>query len=158
MRIANFLADQRVSCEFLLHPPAFTAQKRAKYLHVSGGRVGKCVLLRGPSGLLLAVLPATHKVDLELLNQALGGPVRLASGRELTEVFRDCEWGVAPPFGRLYGLETLLEEGIPPDMMLVFETHSHMEAVRIRCADFERLERPRRLRFMFARVAGRHWD
>ena len=87
-----------------------------------------------------------------MLGQALGGPVRLAKGRELAEVFRDCEWGVAPPFGRLYGLETLLEEGVPPEVMLVFETHSHMEAVRIRCADFERLERPRRLRF--ARASG----
>ena len=152
MRITDFLAEQRVHCEFLLHPPAFTAQKRAKYLHVSGGRVGKCVLLRGPAGLLLAVLPATHKVDLKLLEQALGGPVRLANGRELAEAFGDCEWGVAPPFGRLYGLETLLEDGIPPDTTLVFETHSHMEGVRIRCDEYERLERPRRLRF--ARAAG----
>src|ERR1700693_2321107 len=152
MRIADFLADQRVSCESLQHPPAFTAQKRAKYLHVSGARVGKCVLLRGPSGLLLAVLPATYHVDLQLVEQVLGGPVRLAKGRELAEVFRDCEWGVAPPFGRLYGLETLLEESISPEAMLMFETHSHMEAVRIRCGDYERLERPRRLRF--ARSTG----
>ena len=147
MRIADFLADQRVACEFLPHPPAFSAQKRAKYLHVTGGRVGKCVLLYGPSGYLLAVLPATYRVDLEALTQALGGPVRLASGQELTEVFQDCEWGVAPPFGRLYGLETVLEERIPPEAWLIFETHTHTEAVRIRCADFELLEQPRRLRF-----------
>jgi Ala-tRNA(Pro) deacylase len=153
MRIADFLAGQRVSCEFLTHPPAFTAQKRAKYLHVSGGRVGKCVLLRGPYGYLLAVLPATHQVDLKALSEALRGPVRLAGGGELAEVFRDCEWGVAPPFGRLYGLETLLEESIPPEAWLAFETHTHMEAVRIRCDDFERLERPRRLRFA-RRAAG----
>ncbi len=152
MRIAAFLAEERVSCEFLLHPPAFTAQKRAKYLHVAGGQVGKCVLLGGPSGWLLAVLPATRHVDLKALAEALGGPVRLATGRELAEVFGDCEWGAAPPFGRLYGLATLLEDGISPDAVLVFETHTHMEAVRIRCDDFERLERPRRLRF--ARADG----
>src|SRR5205085_11811165 len=133
-------------------PPAFTAQKRAKYLHVSGGRVGKCVLLRGPASFWLAVLPATQRVDVRAVAEALGGPVRLATGGELAEVFRDCEWGAAPPFGRLYGLETLLEEGVAPDTWLVFETHSHTEAVRIRCDDFERLERPRRLRF--ARTVG----
>ena len=83
----------------------------------------------------------------QTLTNALGGPVRLASGRELTEVFQDCEWGVAPPFGRLYGLETVLEASIPPDVWLIFETHTHTEAVRIRCADFELLEQPRRLRF-----------
>lgn len=148
MRIADFLTDQRVTCEYLPHPPAFTAQKRAKYLRVSGDRVGKSVLLVGPKGPLLAVLPATHQVDLKGLETALGGPVRLATNREMAEVFGDCEWGVAPPFGRLYGLETLLEESIPPDVWLAFETHSHMEAVRIRCGDFERLERPRRLRII----------
>ena len=150
MRIAEFLTDQRVACEYLPHPPAFTAQKRAKYLHVSGDRVGKSVLLVGPAGPLLAVLLATHQVDLKYLEIVFGGPVRLATGREMSEVFRDCEWGAAPPFGRLYGLETLLEESIPPDVWLAFETHSHMEAVRIRCGDYERLERPRRLRLVRA--------
>ena len=70
-----------------------------------------------------------------------------AVASELAEVFGDCEWGAAPPFGRLYGLQTLLEDGISPESELVFETHSHMEAVRIRCADFERLEKPLRLPF-----------
>ena len=97
MRIADFLTDQRVSCEYLPHPPAFTAQKRAKYLHVSGDRVGKSVLLVGPNGPLLAVLPATHQIDLESLKIALNGPVRLATSRELSEVFRDCEWARRRP-------------------------------------------------------------
>ena len=150
MRIADFLTDQRVTCEYLPHPPAFTAQKRAKYLHVSGDHVGKSVLLVGPTGPCLAVLLATHQVDLNRLETALNGPVRLATNREISEVFRDCEWGVTPPFGRLYGLETLLEASISPDVWLAFETHSHMEAVRIRCGDYERLERPRRLRLIRA--------
>jgi hypothetical protein len=30
---------------------------------------------------------------------------------------------------------------------VVFETHTRVQAIRLRCRDFERLERPRRLRF-----------
>ena len=97
MRVEQFLSQQRVAFETIVHPPAFTAQKRAKYLGIPGQLVAKCVLLHGPSGYLLAVLPATYRVDLEALTHALNGPVRLASGRELTEVFQDCEWGVAAP-------------------------------------------------------------
>jgi Ala-tRNA(Pro) deacylase len=145
MRITEFLTEQRVDFEPLTHPPAFTAQKRAKYLHVPGGQVAKGVLLRGPEGYLLAVLPATHRVDTARLERELGGPVRLATDREVAQVFRDCEWGVVPPFGTLYGLPTLLDEGIKPDALIVFETHTHVEAVRLRCRDFERLECPRRL-------------
>jgi Ala-tRNA(Pro) deacylase len=63
------------------------------------------------------------------------------------KVFRDCEWGLASPFGNLYGLPTLLDEALAPEAPLVLEANTHVEAVRLRCADYERLARPRRLRF-----------
>ena len=65
----------------------------------------------------------------------------------MSEVFGDCEWGVAAPFGRLYGLETLFKKSISPDVWLAFKTHSHWKRC-IRCGDYERLERPRRLRII----------
>jgi Ala-tRNA(Pro) deacylase len=147
MRIADFLAARDVDFEPLSLPPAFTAQQRAKYLHVPGSHVAKCVLLHAPGGLVLAVLPATHQIDLALLSQKLRGPVRLADDREMATVFRDCEWGVAPPFGALYGLPTLLDDSFPADALIVFKGQTHVEAIRVRCRDFERLERPRRLPF-----------
>jgi Ala-tRNA(Pro) deacylase len=147
MRIAAFLEDQRVAYESLPHAPAFSAQKRAKYLHVPGRQVAKSVLLRGPDGLLLAVLPANLHLDPYLLSVALGGPVRLANDAETAAIFADCEWGVVPPFGSLYGLPTVLDRSLDPRAMIVFEGQTHGQAVRMRCADFERLERPRRLRF-----------
>jgi Ala-tRNA(Pro) deacylase len=147
MRIGDYLTEQRIAFDRLLHPPAFTAQKRAKYLRVSGKQVAKCVLLVGSSGYLLAVLLSTEHVDTKALGELLGGSVRLAYDKELAEVFRDCEWGVVPPFGTLYGIPTLLDDAIGPDALIVLETDAQSEAVRLRCADFERLEKPRRLRF-----------
>ena len=147
MRVPDFLSDQEIAFETLPHPPAFTAQRRAHYLHVSGRQVAKSVLLAGPGGYYLAVLPATCHVDTDRLAAEVGGPVRLAGEPEIAEVFPDCEWGVVPPFGTWYGLLTLLEESLPADAWIVFEGTSRAEAVRLRCRDFERLERPRRLRF-----------
>ena len=147
MAIAEFLMEQRVEFEPVPHPPAFTANKRAKYLRVSGSYVAKAVLLYGSDGFLLAILPATHRIDVAQLGEALGGPVRLATEQEIAWIFRDCEWGVVPPFGTLYGLPTLLDDALVPGDMIVFEGNTHVEAIRIRCADFERLERPRRLSF-----------
>jgi Ala-tRNA(Pro) deacylase len=147
MRIAAMLADRQVDFETLPHPPAFTAQKRAKYLHVAGRQVAKGVLLCGPDGFLVAVLPATHQIDTDELGRALGGSVRLATDAEIHALFPDCEWGVVPPFGTLYGLPTVLDDSIPPEALIVFETHTHVNAIRLRCGDFERLERPRRLEF-----------
>ncbi|MGE3806467.1 MAG: aminoacyl-tRNA deacylase [Gemmataceae bacterium] len=147
MRVCQFLQEHHVPFERILHPPAFSAQKRAKVLHVRGREVAKTVLLAGPEDYILAVLPATHQVDTAALSEALGGPVRLASDTEIADVFRDCEWGVVAPFGSLYGLPTVIDETLDPEAMLVFEGALHVEAIRMRCADFERLERPVRLRF-----------
>src|SRR5437762_4460934 len=90
MRVAEFLTEQRVAFETIVHPPAFTAQKRAKFLHVPGKQVAKTVLLAGPRDYLLAILPATHNVDTRALALALGMSVRLAGSREIADVFRDC--------------------------------------------------------------------
>jgi Ala-tRNA(Pro) deacylase len=147
MRVPLFLADHRVAFERLYHAPAYTAQRRAKYLCVPGRQVVKSVLLRAPAGYLLAVLPADARVDLAALGQALGCLVRLAKEEEIPGLFRDCEWGALPPFGSLYGLVTVLEASLDPEATIVFEGHSHGEAIRMRCRDYERLERPRRLSF-----------
>src|SRR5262249_12199046 len=77
-RLPESLASNQVPFQALLLPPAFSAQQRAKHLHLSGRQVAKCVLLMTPGGPLLAVLPATHHIDLLALGLQLGDAVRLA--------------------------------------------------------------------------------
>jgi Ala-tRNA(Pro) deacylase len=147
MRVPQFLSEQDVPFETIIHAPAFTAQKRAKVLRFPGSQVAKTVMLTGPAGHFLAVLPATHQVDTEALGGVMGGAVRLSSSREITELFRDCEWGVLEPFGSLYGLSTVIDESLDANAFIVFEGHTHAQTIRMRCRHFEKLERPRRLRF-----------
>jgi Ala-tRNA(Pro) deacylase len=150
MRIAEYLSQNQVPFEALLHPPAFSAQKLAKYLHVKGSEVAKAVLMHGPRGYFLAVLPAPFQVDLKVIAGHQGGPVRIASGDEVVSVFRDCEYGSVSPFGNLYGLTTLLDAGMTPEMWIVVVAGSHVEAVRLSCRDFERLAGTERLAFAIA--------
>ena len=110
MFLSQFLTDQRVAFETMLHPPAFTAQKRAKFLHIPGRQVVKCVVLFSGEEPMLAVLPAPWRVDLRRVCLAMGAEVRLASEAEVIGLFRDCERGALTPFGRLYGLTTILED------------------------------------------------
>jgi Ala-tRNA(Pro) deacylase len=147
MRVPDLLMEQRVPYEILIHPPAYTSQKRAKCLHVSGKQLAKCVLLARERGFILAVLPATDQVDLDQLSALFEQPVRLASDEEVAGTFCDCEWGVAMPFGSLYGLPTILEDSFDAESHIIFEAHFHAVTIRMRCRDFETLEKPRRLRF-----------
>jgi Ala-tRNA(Pro) deacylase len=151
MRVPQFLVDKQVHFETVVHAPSFTAQKLAKHLHVSGRYVAKSVLLASDKAYYLAVLPAAQRVDLGRVSEVLGVTVRLAGEHEVVRLFSDCEWGAVTPFGHLYGLTTLLESSFPRDSTMVFEAGRHVEAIRMTCRDYERLERPRR--FAFARFA-----
>jgi Ala-tRNA(Pro) deacylase len=147
MRVLQFLADQHISFEEMVHAPAFTSQNLAKSLHISGHAVMKSILLKGPGGFVMAVLPAAQRIDLARLTTLHGGPVRLATVAELYEYLPDCEWGALMPFGRLYGFTTILEATVGLDTAIVFEAQRHATAIRMSCRDFVRLERPERLAF-----------
>jgi Ala-tRNA(Pro) deacylase len=146
MRVPAFLSELDIAFETIVHAPAFGAQRLAKVLHCPGRRVAKSVLLVGPKGKLLVLLPATHQIDAAALEKALCGPVRLADRWEIAEVFSDCEWGAVSPFGRLYGLSTLMDPALDANDWIVFESHTHAHAIRMRCRDFETAEQPQRLR------------
>jgi Ala-tRNA(Pro) deacylase len=136
-----------IAFEEMIHPPAFTAQKLAKSLHISGRQVMKSVLLKAPKEFVLAVLPAAQRIDLVHLSAHFGTTVRLATLDELYAYFPDCEYGALMPFGQLYGLTTLLEATIPLDETIVFEAQRHAVAIRMQCRDFVNLEHPERLAF-----------
>lgn len=150
MRITELLTERRLPYESQPHALAFTAQMRAKYLGVPGSRVAKAVLLQGPQGPILAVLPACRRLNLPAIESFLGGSVRLAKDDEVAATFPDCEWGVVPPFGILYGVPTLLDDSFAASDRLVFKGHTHVEGVWLSCRDFEQLERPHRLALSIA--------
>lgn len=157
MRVPQFLTDHEVVFETMVHPPAYTADRRCRLLHIPGKEMAKCVLLAGSHGYLLAVLPATHQIDLAALEPLLEGPVRLATSDEIACIFRDCEWGTLAPFGSLYDVPTILDTAFEPDSVMVFEAQRHATTIRMRCRDYERLERPRRLHFANRRLNTPHF-
>ena len=144
MKIDEFLTNQGVAFERLHHRPAYTANRVAEALHVSGQEMAKTVLLRGGQGYMLAVLPATCRVDLDRLRQEMGDEqVGLATEGEMGQLFPDCERGAMPPFGSLYHLPTVVDESLAADEKIVFEGQTHEDAIRMAYKDYEAVEHPR---------------
>ena len=107
----------------------------AQALHVHGQDVAKTVLLRANGGYryIVAVLPPTKRIDLELAAGALGGSkLELATELEIAEHCPDCEIGALPPFGSQYGMKTLVDESLCEDGEIVFEGNTHEEAIRMK--------------------------
>ena len=145
--VLDRLQECHVDHQILYHPPAYSAQRRAKLLKTKGHCVVKCLLLNGPMGLFLGLLPADRRVHFPTLSEAMGGKVTLANPDQLDVLFPECEGGVIPPFGSTLGLPMVLDDTIGADESIVVEGCHHMEAIRLRCSDFEHLEFPRRVQF-----------
>ena len=144
MKLEEFLTSHGVAFERLHHRPAYSANRVAQALHVPGKEVAKTVLLRTGHGYVLAVLPATHRVDLERARQDLGeDQIGLATEGEMERLFPDCERGALPPFGSLYQLPTVVDESLAEDEEIVFDGSNHEEAIRMKYRDFEAVEHPR---------------
>jgi len=150
MYVLDFLRSRGIWFETLLHRPASSSAKRAGSVHVPGREVGKAVLVKAGQSFVLAVLPSTSWIDLARLSEVLGSPVsevRLATPDELFEIFTDCEPGVVPPFGRLYGLTTLVDSGLTESAQIVLGANTRHEGLRMRFRDFQTLEEPLRASF-----------
>lgn len=143
-KLIEFLVANGVTYQLVEHAQAFTAQEIADKAHVSGRRFAKTVMVRLDGRMAMAVLPASEKVSLALLEEVTGArDARLATERDFKDLFPDCELGAMPPFGNLYGMEVYASAGLAEAEEIAFNAGRHTEVLTMRYADFERLARPK---------------
>ena len=143
MKFDEFLREHHVRFRTVQHQPTPSAQRMAHSLHVPGDNVAKTVVLKADDKYVLAVVPATHCVDMALAREALtANELQLAREQDFSSFFEDCEPGAVPPFGSCFGIGTLVDEALTHDEFIVFEAGTHAEAICVRYSDFEEIEDP----------------
>ena len=108
-RLREFLEMNKVPYSVHSHPQAYTAQEVAALAHVAGRMLAKVVMAKADDRLIMLVMPADHRVDLERLKGTLGNDVRLATEAEFRDAFPGCEVGAMPPFGNLFGIPVYVD-------------------------------------------------
>lgn len=142
-RVKSFLDGNDVHYEHGEHDPAYTAQEVAEAEHVPGRQVAKVVILTDGEASIMAVLPATRKVDLERIRRSAGNDaLRLASEDEFADSFPGCEVGAMAPFGNLYDVAVFVDQSLREDETITFNAGTHTDAITMAYADFERLVEP----------------
>ncbi len=142
-----YLDKQNVHYEVISHLPAYTAQCIAGLTHTPGKELAKSVMVKLDGELVMAVVPATFRVNLTLLKDATdAASVVLASEEDFYARFPDCETGAMPPFGNLYGMKVYADESLTKDKEITFNAGSHRELIRMAWQDFARLVEPRIVR------------
>lgn len=142
-RLKDFLDSNNIKYISITHSPAYTAQEIAASAHVPGKELAKTVIVKLNGRMAMIVLPASHRIDFDLLKDVTGADkVELATEDEFKDKFPECDIGAMPPFGNIYGMDVYVSEVLREDEEIAFNAGSHTELIRMSYKDFERLVKP----------------
>jgi len=147
-KLKSFLDENKIKYVSIKHSSAYTAQEIAAIAHIPGKDLAKTVIIKIDGKMAMAVLPASYKVSFDNLKDTLGvKEVRLAYEQEFIDKFPDCEVGAMPPFGNIYGMDVFVAESLAEDEEIAFNACNHTELIKMNFSDFERLVKPKRIKF-----------
>lgn len=137
--VQKHLVREGVSYQVIEHTRTLDSAHAAQAAHVPGAQLAKGTVLKDDQGFVIAVVPATRRVDLGALHRRFGRPLGLATEHELESLFGDCEPGAVPPLGAAYGIDSVLDDSLMEESDVYFEAGDHRGLVHVSGTDFRKL-------------------
>lgn len=109
--VTAYLDDAKVDYELVEHEERFTAAAEARAAGVEPQDAAKDLILRDGDRYMLAVIPASERIDLGKARDLLEASrsLRLATEEEIGKDFERFEVGAIPPFGPLHGTPQIVD-------------------------------------------------
>lgn len=139
LKLLEYLEWKGVEYDFVQHSQSSTSMETAERAHVPGSKLAKGVILEDDKGYVMAVVPASHHVELGRVHQQLDRRLGLATEFELNDLFDDCTTGAVPPVGAAYGFETIVDDELKNCTDIYFEAGDHTELVHVSGKGFHQL-------------------
>jgi prolyl-tRNA editing enzyme YbaK/EbsC (Cys-tRNA(Pro) deacylase) len=140
-QVTEHLEAHGVPFEPIAHQQAYTSIDEARVLGIDASEVVKTVAMRVAGGYALMAVPATCRLDMHLVQAAVGDRhVRLGTEEELLRDFPGFELGALPPLGSLLGAPLYVDREVLQHETVVFAAGSQAESVQLRTADLLRYE------------------
>ncbi len=136
MKLSDYLTANGVPYEVLSHSHSGNSMQTAKASNVPARCVAKAVVLEDKTHAVMAVLPASRRLQLRALQASDGHELCLATEAELKYLFEDCEPGAVPPVGIAYGIETIWDDSLMEQSETCFAAGDHETLVHMKTRDF----------------------
>jgi len=136
MKLSDYLKASELPYEVVKHPHSGNSMQTAKASNVPASCVAKAVVLEDKNHAVMAVLPASRRLELRELRASDGPDLQLATEADLQGLFIDCEPGAVPPVGSVYGLETIWDDSLMEQPEIYFEAGDHETLVHMKTRDF----------------------
>ena len=140
--LTKALDDAGVQYELLPHGHTEDAVAEAGALGLTPADVAKTLIARTPEGHLRALVPASERLDIRKLREAVGAAkddVHLATEEEMARDYPEFALGAVPPLGGAHADPVIVDRRLARHEWLVFEAGSHDDSVRVRTDDVIRL-------------------
>lgn len=138
-RLKWYLDARGVAYDVLPHPRSSSSAETARSARVPAGSLAKAVLLEDDRGYVMAIVPASHRLELHRVGEQLRRSLELASERELASLFEDCDEGALPPLGEPYHIATVYDDALAELSEIWFEAGDHEDVVHMKGEAFLRL-------------------
>lgn len=139
--VTDYLDARGVPYEMIHHDPSATSLDEARAIGVDADAVLKAIVIDTRGRHVVAVIPASRRLDLHLVRAALDDPsAHLATENELQADFPTVELGGAPALGWLLDAETLVDPCVLEREIVAFAAGTRTESVRVRTVDLFRGE------------------
>ena len=137
--VREYLDSKGVKFKLLTHAHTPSSMRTAEAAHIPGSQLAKSVVLEDDKGYVIAVIPATHRLEIKRVSEQLQRRLALATEDELDDLFFDCEPGAVPAVGEAYGIKTVYDDSLSPHADIYFEAGDHTDVVHISGRDFGKL-------------------
>jgi len=123
------------------HAKTFTSLEEAEALGIPADSVLKSVVLDTEFGHALAVIPGSRRLDMHLVERAVGDrEAHLATEEELRRDFPEVQLGAFPPLGSTLGVPTFVDPEVFGHDTVVCATGDQAESVSARSTELFRDE------------------
>ncbi|MFV2004650.1 MAG: aminoacyl-tRNA deacylase [Gammaproteobacteria bacterium] len=136
MKLKDYLDSAGVHYDLVEHPYAVTSMHIADEANVSGEDMVKAVVLNDGDNYVLAVVPATHRVQLGKMRKDFNCYMSLASEQDICDLFGDCDLGAVPPIGHAYGVDVIVDNSLYDRDDVYFEAGDHTDLVHVTGREF----------------------
>ena len=143
--VTTYLRERGISFEVVEHPVTNTAAAEARAAGVSADHAAKSVGLIDADQFVLAVLPASHRLDLDKARRALrrSASLRLATEAEISEHAGPFEVGAIPPLGPLLDAVEILDEHLLEHDTILLSGGDHRHGILVNPHDLIEIAQPR---------------
>lgn len=129
--LEGYLSDREATYTIEMHSVSRTSVDTARLARINEDSLAKSVVLEDEHGFVLAVLPASRRLELDQIERKLGRRLHLSSERKMVDLFPDCVLGAVPPLGAAYGLPTVIDSSLEGRTEVFFEAGDHESLIRM---------------------------